>query len=275
MVQKFGGHQLRLVVYPTMVVQDFFHQQSKQIKSLVSEFHQDKLPPFVHRCMEHEISLNLFWCQKKTGSWEKENNRLRKALTCIQNILLTWKHNRPNRAQSELGISSDLSPASVGAEQKNILQTRAIYSTAIWLCIDMSCPFNSIHKLSLDNEKQTFLRFWFRPSLASHRLEDIRRHVVNMVQQLPQDPTNRSEKPSSSNHPFFRCYATFRYKMTINHMDSLWTLTKEVRVLSKSIEQKKTFEMRKRGAIGQKKKLLYQLNIHSQPRNHSQLFPAR
>ena len=126
-----------------------------------------------------------------------------------------------------------------------------------------------VHSIPFTNflwttKKQTFLRFWFGPgSLASHRLEDIRRHVVNMVQQLPQDQRNH-RLPTIH---FFRCYATFQVQnMTIKShgIDSQPFYEKSVGVLSKRHWTKKDIgEMRNREDIGQKKNYCYQLHLRS------------
>lgn len=137
----------------------------------------------------------------------------------------------------------------------------------------MSIQFHSQTFFGQQKNKPSSV-FWFRPgSLASHRLEDIRRHVVNMVQQLPQDPKKkRSEKPSSSNHPFFRWYATFSYKIwPSNHMGLTLNL------FSKKVAnfcQKKTWWKEEKEKISDKKKATAPSLIFavSSPRNHSQLF---
>ena len=95
-----------------------------------------------------------------------------------------------------------------------------------------------------------------------------------MVQQLP----NRSEKPSSSNHPFFRCeLLPFSYKIwPSNHMDWLWTFfRKKVASSVKKVLNKKRRLVKwgKGEDIGQEKSYCSQLNLrYCRPKNHSQLF---
>ena len=163
MVQKFGGNQMRSAAHPIMVVQGFLPSTVwKQIKSLVSEFP----PRWIAAFRAHDVWNTKFrWIsfgakkklvlgKRKTTDWEKPSLVFKTSCS----------HENTTGQTGHRHIIESITSFTWSWAKKHFTNQGYIlygYMALYWYV--HSIPFTNF---LCTTKKQTFLHFWFGPSLS-------------------------------------------------------------------------------------------------------------